>query len=136
MPRVVWAGESKNGLGFEIRPSYDATPTRSQCLTDRQSSCSLLSVKWLFVYGSVPTELFLIFQIYFVKTPSVSFYRPLSIGRDLNKGYTRTIFRVLHCIALSLVFWVTCAHFHYTVSTKHIVRDLVTAQQGPLIPEN
>ena len=31
--------ESKNGLGFEIGPSYDAVPTRSQCLTDRQSSC-------------------------------------------------------------------------------------------------
>ena len=39
LPRVVWAEESKNGLGFEIGPNYDNVPTRSQFLTDRQSSC-------------------------------------------------------------------------------------------------
>ena len=39
MPRVVWAEESKTGLRFEIRPSYDAVPTRSQFVTDGQSSC-------------------------------------------------------------------------------------------------
>ena len=40
LPRVVWAEESKNGLRFEIGPSYDVIPTRSQCLTDGQSSCT------------------------------------------------------------------------------------------------
>ena len=39
LPCVVWAEESKTGLGFEIVPSYDAVPTRSQLVTDRQSSC-------------------------------------------------------------------------------------------------
>ena len=39
MSHVVWAEESKNGLRFEIRPSYDAVPTTSLCLTDAQSSC-------------------------------------------------------------------------------------------------
>ena len=34
LPRVVWAEESKNGLGFEIGPSHDDAPTRSQCATD------------------------------------------------------------------------------------------------------
>ena len=43
MPRVVRAGESKNGLGFEIGTSYGVTPMRSQCLTCRQSSCINLS---------------------------------------------------------------------------------------------
>ena len=37
--RVVWFEESKNGLGFDIGPNYDDVPTRSQLLTDRQSSC-------------------------------------------------------------------------------------------------
>ena len=37
---VVWAEESKNGLSFEIRPSYDGVPTRSQLVTHGQSSCS------------------------------------------------------------------------------------------------
>ena len=40
MPRVVWAEESKNGLRFEIGPSYDNVPTTSRCLTDGQSSYS------------------------------------------------------------------------------------------------
>ena len=35
--------ESKNGLGFEIGPSYDDIPTKSQCATEGQSSCSPLS---------------------------------------------------------------------------------------------
>ena len=39
MPHVVWAEESKTGLGFEIRSSYDDAPTTSQCITDGQSSC-------------------------------------------------------------------------------------------------
>ena len=30
LPHVVWAEESKNGLGFEIGPNYDDVPTRSQ----------------------------------------------------------------------------------------------------------
>ena len=38
MPHVVWAEESKNGLRFEIRPSYDVVPTRSQLVTHAQSS--------------------------------------------------------------------------------------------------
>ena len=38
--RVVWAEESKNGIRFEIGPSYDDVPTTSQCLTDGQPSCS------------------------------------------------------------------------------------------------
>ena len=37
--RVVWVGESKNGLRFEIGPNHDNVPTRSQLLTHRQSSC-------------------------------------------------------------------------------------------------
>ena len=37
---MVWAGEFKNGLRFEIRPSYDGLPMRSQLVTHRQSSCS------------------------------------------------------------------------------------------------
>ena len=40
MHRVVWAEESKNGLGFEIGPSYDGVPMTSQFLTDGRSSCS------------------------------------------------------------------------------------------------
>ena len=38
-PLVVWAKDSKNGLRFEIGPSYDDVPTRSKLPTDRQSSC-------------------------------------------------------------------------------------------------
>ena len=34
-PHVVWAEESKTGLRFEIGPSYDIVPMRSQLLTDR-----------------------------------------------------------------------------------------------------
>ena len=41
LPRVVWAEESKNGLGFEIGPSYDVVPTRSQLVIHSQSSCTL-----------------------------------------------------------------------------------------------
>ena len=40
LPRVVWAEESKNGLRFEIGPSYDVVPTRSQLVTHGQSSCT------------------------------------------------------------------------------------------------
>ena len=39
LPRVVWAEESKNGLRFEIGPSYDDVPMTSQCPTDEQPSC-------------------------------------------------------------------------------------------------
>ena len=40
LPRVVRAEESKNGLGFEIGPSHDDAPTRSQLVTDGKSSCN------------------------------------------------------------------------------------------------
>ena len=40
MTDVVWAEESKNGLRFEIRPSYDDAPTTSLCQADGQSSCT------------------------------------------------------------------------------------------------
>ena len=40
MPHVVWAQESKIGLGFEIGFSYDDIPTTSQCATDGKSTCS------------------------------------------------------------------------------------------------
>ena len=33
LPPVVSAEESKNGLRFEIGPSYDVVPTRSQLVT-------------------------------------------------------------------------------------------------------
>ena len=33
MPCVVWAEESKTGLGFEIGTSYDDVPKTSQCAT-------------------------------------------------------------------------------------------------------
>ena len=41
----------KNGLRFELRPSYDGLSTRSQCAADGQSGCSLgfviaFSVHW------------------------------------------------------------------------------------------
>ena len=39
MPCVVWAKESKTGLGFEIGPSHGDVPTTSQCATAWQSSC-------------------------------------------------------------------------------------------------
>ena len=39
LPHVVWTEDSKTGLGFEIGPSYGDVPTRSQCLTEGQSSC-------------------------------------------------------------------------------------------------
>ena len=41
LPHVVWAKakESKNGLRFEIEPSYDDVPMTFQCPTDGQSSC-------------------------------------------------------------------------------------------------
>ena len=38
MPRVVWTEESKNGLRFEIGPSYDDVPAMFQCVTGGQSS--------------------------------------------------------------------------------------------------
>ena len=44
VPRVVWAEESKNGLGFEIGPSFDDVPTTSQCVTDGQSFRSFISL--------------------------------------------------------------------------------------------
>ena len=31
MTRVIWAEESKTGLGFEIGPSYGDIPMGSQC---------------------------------------------------------------------------------------------------------
>ena len=40
LPPVVWAEESKNGIKFEIEPSYDVVPTRSLLVTDGQSSLS------------------------------------------------------------------------------------------------
>ena len=40
MSRVVWAEETKNGLGFEIGPSYDNVATTSQRLTDVGQSSS------------------------------------------------------------------------------------------------
>ena len=39
LPSVVWDEESKNGLEFEIGPTYEDVPMRSQLLTDRQFSC-------------------------------------------------------------------------------------------------
>ena len=39
MSRVVWAEESKTGLGIKIGPSYDGVPTTSQCASAWQSSC-------------------------------------------------------------------------------------------------
>ena len=42
LPCAFWAEESKNGLGFEIGPSYDGVPTAAQCATGGQSSCNLL----------------------------------------------------------------------------------------------
>ena len=39
MPRVVWAEETKNCLGFEIGPLQQKLWRESQLLTDRQSSC-------------------------------------------------------------------------------------------------
>ena len=55
MPRVVWAEESKNGIIFEIWPSYDVVPARSQLVTDGQSSCSPsgLLANLFFVYVSL-----------------------------------------------------------------------------------
>ena len=44
-PGVVWVEEFKNCLGFEIGPNYDDVTTRSQLLTDRQSSCISNPVK-------------------------------------------------------------------------------------------
>ena len=44
MPRVVWAEECKNGPRFEIGPSYDGLPTRSQYAADGQSSCIHVSI--------------------------------------------------------------------------------------------
>ena len=41
-PSVVWAEKSKHGLGFEIGPSYDSAPRRSQYLTGAQSSCTTI----------------------------------------------------------------------------------------------
>ena len=52
LPRVVWAGESKTGLRFEIGPSYDDVPTRSQLVIDGQSSCIIKGAcggRWWFV---------------------------------------------------------------------------------------
>ena len=40
LPHVVLAEESKNGLRFEIGPSYDVVPTRSQLVIDGHSSCN------------------------------------------------------------------------------------------------
>ena len=45
MTDVVWAEESKNGLRFEIRPSYDDAPTMSPCQADGQSSCTITLLK-------------------------------------------------------------------------------------------
>ena len=39
LPRVVWVEESKNGIGFKIRPNYGNAPTTSQLLIYGQSSC-------------------------------------------------------------------------------------------------
>ena len=52
MPRVVCVEEFKTGLGFEIGPNYDDVPTRSQLLTDRQSSCTNKSFLFLILDGS------------------------------------------------------------------------------------
>ena len=50
LPRVVWAKESKTGLRFEIGPSYDDIPTKSQLVTDGQSSCTLLDYSFILMY--------------------------------------------------------------------------------------
>ena len=53
MPCVVWAEESKTGLGFEIELSYGNVPTTSQCATAWQSSCNGSAKLWTFeVKGS------------------------------------------------------------------------------------
>ena len=39
LPRIVWVEEFKNSIGFEIGSNYDDVPTRSQLVTDGQSSC-------------------------------------------------------------------------------------------------
>ena len=55
MPRVVWAEESKHGLRFEIRPSYDDAPTTSHFVTDGQSSCRETEKRpFVFVLGQGP----------------------------------------------------------------------------------
>ena len=41
----------------------------------------ILSVRWLFDVGSVPSDFFT-FSNLFAKIPILTFYRPLSIGRD------------------------------------------------------
>ena len=50
MTRVIWAEESETGLGFEIGPSYGYgdLPTRSQCVTEGQSSCSFMKILRVF----------------------------------------------------------------------------------------
>ena len=45
LPLAVWAEESKNGLRFEIGPSYDVVTTTSQCTSKGQSSCNLSLVR-------------------------------------------------------------------------------------------
>ena len=43
LPLVVWAEESIAGLRFDIRPSYEVAPTRSQLVTDGQSNCTKIT---------------------------------------------------------------------------------------------
>ena len=53
MPCVVWAEEPKTGLGFEIGPSYDVVPTRSELVNEGQSSCifpcKMNPPNWVFI---------------------------------------------------------------------------------------
>ena len=65
LPRVVWDEESKNGLRFEIGPSYYVVPTMSQCPSDGQFSCS-----W--------SDYITIYSVYVEKNWNTSFPVPLN----------------------------------------------------------
>ena len=46
MTDIVWAEESKNGLRFETRPSYDGAPKTSPCQAEKNRN--VLGMNWLY----------------------------------------------------------------------------------------
>ena len=59
MPHVVWAEESRSGLRFEIRPSNDVVPARSQLVTDGQTRCTCKCTCFYFYVSCVRSKNFL-----------------------------------------------------------------------------
>ena len=103
LPCVVWAKEFKNGLGFEIRPSFDDIPTSTQLLTDSQSSCTLSCIVWV---GEIKNGLGFIIGLSYDDVPTRS---QLLTGRQSSCMYIfiRIQIDIVGVVDSNLLMWIT-----------------------------